>query len=1200
MKRFVNILVAMSVAAFGVPVLVSSCVNPEYELSEDNINTDITVFQEGIVFPLGKTAPLTLGELFEQYGQDLKDYILNKDGKYGFSYAGSFDLSEDIAEIKDMLKINAFEIDQQFSFDLSSVSLDGLEILGSKISPDPIDVSAMVKIPNISIPEIHQSLQIKTGVEKPNVSDLDLNFGSLNKSYTTEFSSLKSEVNIPDLSGSAVWGQAMSYEDLSLIARQYRIDLPDMIIATGFDEITIDIPVKISLPNGIASVNQIELNPDANVEFGIKVLHPMFVEGEIIPKVEMDLKSIFHVDRLSNGVIDEVTQNIKDDFTLTQTTTPSWEANHVYYVDALALESSDWEKTDNGLVLDKTLSVKLKGEIENSGLKTSLKCLFDNGNNPMQIVMSLKFNDFSIDNVQMEIEPIVITQTLQVPIEVPAINLPEIVNEVEYVDLENAMNLTMQATLPDALKALNLEMESLEISFPDGIVVEHDNYTEGKLTYKHVSLSDGLNDAVTISRLNLPKPVNGSMSYNDNVVVTAKAIAGGMVNSKDLLDADKAGEVDVKVKVDYEPVLKDYSVVINDYPYIVNVNPVQINEKLPDEVGKMATVTVYPEGEPVIRIALDYPTADGAINIIPDKTSGLKIFFPEMLKFKVLPENYNYNPVDNSISFTGSQIIPNLIELPIDRIVIEPQLIEGDGYYVRGEMRVEGGVCLEGTKVNKTVVDALVAENASISFSAEVPTLRPVSLSLDQYVASIQETISLDMMEIAGIPEMIKSIDAVNLKNVYLSLEIDASSIVECIENVDLDLAFNVTLPKLIVVEGAQSGNTIRLSGNLNKDNKIVIDPIHIVGLDLSDIDLGGETITLGEQKIDIDGSISLKNVSLDLKDIQTESLYVAINGSLATSGSDMIELEKVEATVDYQLEPISQTISLAGLLDGFDDAVDFNLDLSRFHLALDLKTNLALPVKADIDFWPYYGGKVDESKKMSLPLSINWSLPANDTTHTKLWISNSEDDKPADTEYTHVALDLLSLVSDMPDSIKFNINAGTEPDAKFVIEPSADYVLKADYAFEVPLELGEDFRVGFSQVIEDLPEMINDVLGYGSLGLGGKIVNSLPIQLNLEFQLLDDAGNIIPLVEGAGCQTIKPCALDGSPQETELKVVLGIDRKAATTKATAIKLQFEASSRGASGIQFSEDCFIQAELTALVPEGVSLNIKDLMSEEDN
>ena len=43
MKRFVNILVAMSVAAFGVPVLVSSCVNPEYELSEDNINTDITV-----------------------------------------------------------------------------------------------------------------------------------------------------------------------------------------------------------------------------------------------------------------------------------------------------------------------------------------------------------------------------------------------------------------------------------------------------------------------------------------------------------------------------------------------------------------------------------------------------------------------------------------------------------------------------------------------------------------------------------------------------------------------------------------------------------------------------------------------------------------------------------------------------------------------------------------------------------------------------------------------------------------------------------------------------------------------------------------------------------------------------------------------------------------------------------------------------
>ena len=162
MKLALKFCVAMSIAAFSVSTLVSSCVNSEYDLSEDNINTDITLAQDGLVLPLGKTVPITLGSLYDKYGQDLKDYIQNEDGKYGFRYAGSFDFSKNVAEVKDLLKIDALEIAKQFSFDLSSVSLDGLEIPGSSISPDPIDVSSMVNIPSITLPEIHESLQIKT------------------------------------------------------------------------------------------------------------------------------------------------------------------------------------------------------------------------------------------------------------------------------------------------------------------------------------------------------------------------------------------------------------------------------------------------------------------------------------------------------------------------------------------------------------------------------------------------------------------------------------------------------------------------------------------------------------------------------------------------------------------------------------------------------------------------------------------------------------------------------------------------------------------------------------------------------------------------------------------------------------------------------------------------------------------------------
>lgn len=1200
MKSVVKFFMAMSVAAFSVSTLVSSCVNSEYDLSEDNINTDITLAQDGLVLPLGKTVPITLGSLYDKYGQDLKDYIQNEDGKYGFRYAGSFDFSKNVAEVKDLLKIDALEIAKQFSFDLSSVSLDGLQIPGSSISPDPIDVSSMVNIPSITLPEIHESLQIKTGVERPDVSELDLNFAAIDMSHVVEFSSLQSPVNIPDLSKNPIWNRAMSYEDLSLIAASYRVDLPPMLISTGFDEVSMEVPVKLSLPKGIASVDQIELSPDANVEVDIKVLNPMFVDGKITTKVDMDFKSIFHVDRTSEGTIDEENQRIKDNFIVTNTSTPAWQTKHVYYVDALALTSSDWKKTENGLVLDKELNVKVSGVIENEGLRTSLKCLYENGNNPMQIVVTLKLNNFAIENVQMEIDPISITKTLEMPVSLPGIDLPEIISEVKYVDLENSLNLSLQANLPEALESLNVELESLEIAFPKGFVVENNNYSDGKLSYSDLSLTSGFTDAVTISRLNLPKPVGGTLSYNDNVVVTAKAVAAGTVNSKDLLDAEKSGDVDIQVDMDYAPALKDYSVAINDYPYIVDIDPVKINEKLPDAVGTLGSITAFLEGNPVIKIALEYPTAGGAISIIPDKTKGLKITFPEMLRFKTLPSDYNYSAEDNSISFTGSQIIPNIIELPIDRIVVTPQFIEGDGYYLRGEMKVEGGVCLEGTTVDKSVVDALVAENASISFGAEVPELKPARLSMDQYVASIQETIPLDMMKIDGVPEMIKSIDVVNLKDVYLDLVIDASSVVGLLENVDLDMDLDVTLPKLIVVEGAQSGNVLSLSGKLNKENKIVVDPIKIVGLDLSDVELKDETACLDGQKIDINGNLSLKNISVNLDDLKKEDLLLAVNGSIATKGSDKIDLEKVEATVDYQLDPFSQTIPLAGILGDLGNNIDYTLDLNRYHLALDLKTNLALPLKASVDVLPYYGEEADESKKKTLPLSVNWSLPANDTTHTRLWISNSENDKPLDKDYTHAVLDLLSLVNDMPDSIRFDICASTEKDAKFVIEPAEDYVLKADYAFELPFEFGDDFHVSFSEVLDDLPDVLNELLGTSSVGLSGKVTNNLPLQFDLELQLLDGDGNAIPLADGSGSQTIKPCALDGTPQETELKFILSVDKTAEKTEAKAIELRFMVSSRGASGIQFHEDCFIQAELALLLPEGISLNVEDLMNPEEN
>ena len=63
MKRFLNGKTTGLVVMLSCMFLAISCVNNDYELSEDKINTDVTIFQEGLTLPLGTTAPIKMGDL---------------------------------------------------------------------------------------------------------------------------------------------------------------------------------------------------------------------------------------------------------------------------------------------------------------------------------------------------------------------------------------------------------------------------------------------------------------------------------------------------------------------------------------------------------------------------------------------------------------------------------------------------------------------------------------------------------------------------------------------------------------------------------------------------------------------------------------------------------------------------------------------------------------------------------------------------------------------------------------------------------------------------------------------------------------------------------------------------------------------------------------------------------------------------------
>ena len=100
-----------------------------------------------------------------------------------------------------------------------------------------------------------------------------------------------------------------------------------------------------------------------------------------------------------------------------------------------------------------------------------------------------------------------------------------------------------------------------------------------------------------------------------------------------------------------------------------------------------------------------------------------------------------------------------------------------------------------------------------------------------------------------------------------------------------------------------------------------------------------------------------------------------------------------------------------------------------------------------------------------------------------------------------------------------------------------------------------------------------------------------------MKVNLLDSEGNKVPLDETASTQEIKGCGPDGEPVVTEL--YLGLQKKdgAEVQDVSAIELEFNLATIG--GVPLSDNCFLQASLQALVPNGVNVDVNELMNENE-
>ena len=127
--------------------------------------------------------------------------------------------------------------------------------------------------------------------------------------------------------------------------------------------------------------------------------------------------------------------------------------------------------------------------------------------------------------------------------------------------------------------------------------------------------------------------------------------------------------------------------------------------------------------------------------------------------------------------------------------------------------------------------------------------------------------------------------------------------------------------------------------------------------------------------------------------------------------------------------------------------------------------------------------------------------------------------------------------------------------------------------------------------------EIVSTIFEYGSLAVVGEALCGLPIGLEATAELLDSEGQVIPLEENAGRLTIKPCVGIGKASSTDVNLLFGKKKGSSPREISAIRLTFEAN---AVSVPLTEDSFIKLELQALVPEGITVDLKDFMSDGKN
>ena len=427
-------------------------------------------------------------------------------------------------------------------------------------------------------------------------------------------------------------------------------------------------------------------------------------------------------------------------------------------------------------------------------------------------------------------------------------------------------------------------------------------------------------------------------------------------------------------------------------------------------------------------------------------------------------------------------------------------------------------------------------------------------------------------------------IDSIIFEDAHIQLSVDLTTTSAHGVPEDVHVVIEMSVPEkycLSEESGAFSQGRIFLQGDLDKDGHITFSEIDIEKLAF-DIAPDGEFVF---EDIFVLEHLSVLFPPEEIVYYLGEHIYLDIHFDVASENSDKIMASGFYGLVDKSLDPIAESLEMSGL-PGILTGPEVNIDLVNSYALLDISTNSGIPFILDVTVDPGV-----ESNVLEMTLESPSCDESQEFTTVSYCISN---EMPQGFEsYQWYQAEIEKLFHPIPQVVDLEVRAHTDVDGEsHYLDFHKEYFVNTDFKMIVPLSFGNDLYLPLCDTITGLPQWIGTVMEMVQIDLIGTLETTVPVNIEFSADFIDGNGRVLDipvrglLVKGTNHQGV-PVVRDFS---------LSIPRNDEVYDIAGVIVRFALLGGDTEGIAITEDCYVDLDLSVMLPGGVKFDLSDYIN----